>query len=36
MCNRAQTELAAQLQQQADIAAPFCRDGSLKWVSLLM
>jgi len=34
---RNQPELAAQLQEQADMALRhFCREGTLKWVSLLM
>jgi hypothetical protein len=36
-CKRQHPELADQLQEQADMALrEFCRDGNLKWVSLLM
>jgi ankyrin repeat protein len=36
-CKRSRPEFAAQLQEQADMALRhFCREGSLKWVSLLM
>src|SRR5437667_3469132 len=36
-CKRNRPELAAQLQEQADMALRhFCREGNLKWVSLLM
>jgi hypothetical protein len=36
-CKRQRPELAATLQEQADMALrEFCRDGNLKWVSLLM
>jgi hypothetical protein len=36
-CRRNRTELATQLQEQADMALrQFCQEGNLKWVSLLM
>ena len=36
-CKRNRPEFAAQLQEQANMALRhFCREGSLKWVSLLM
>lgn len=36
-CKRQHPQLAEKLQQQADMALrQFCRDGNLKWVSLLM
>jgi hypothetical protein len=36
-CKRQHPELADKLQEQADMALrEFCRDGNLKWVSLLM
>lgn len=36
-CKRQHPELASKLQEQADMALrEFCRDGNLKWVSLLM
>jgi len=36
-CKRSRPDLAAQLQVQADIALRyFCREGNLKWVSLLL
>jgi hypothetical protein len=36
-CKRQHPELADKLQKQADMALrEFCRDGNLKWVSLLM
>jgi hypothetical protein len=36
-CRRSRSDLAAPLQEQADLALrQFCQEGNLKWVSLLM